>query len=419
MTVSSIFREAGQALRFNRRRSILTTSSLAWGVACFVILYSYGEGFHLALRTAFLQVGSDLILMYSGQTSTQAGGERAGRKVRVERTDVDAIREAVPMVAAISPEMMMGGMTVVRGYRSQTTMVRAVNVAYGRIRNQSMETGRWLVPEDETQKQRVVVLGGHTAIQLFGEIPPEGEEIAINGLRFTVIGVLKTKTQVANYNTPDNECVFIPYETASLYRDLKYPDDIVWMPVNPVFREQAVRQARETMARLHNFSANDERAVHSIVFNEYIRLVDTMGIALRVLLGFIGTLTLAIGGVGLANIMLVSVTQRTREIGMLKSIGATRRAILAQFLLEAVAIVTVGGIIGVAAGWAVTAVLGSLPLLGPLFHQTNGAGDIRLRISTFAVITSTALLEGIGLIAGLLPAIKAARLDPIEALRYE
>ena len=419
MSASSIFREAGQALRFNRRRSILTTTSLAWGVACFVILYSYGEGFHLALRTAFMQVGSDLILMYGGQTSTQAGGERAGRRVRVERTDVDAIREAVPMVAAISPEMMMGGMTVVRGYRSQTTMVRAVNVAYGRIRNQSMETGRWLVPEDEIGKRRVAVLGAEAASKLFGEIPPEGEEIAINGLRFTVIGVLRTKTQVANYNTPDNECAFIPYETASLYRDLKYPDDIVWMPVNPVFREQAVRQARETMARLHNYSPNDERAVHSIVFNEYIRLVDTMGIALRVLLGFIGTLTLAIGGVGLANIMLVSVTQRTREIGMLKSIGATRRAILAQFLLEAVAIVTVGGLIGVAAGWAVTAILGSLPLLGPLFHQTNGAGDIRLRISTFAVITSTALLEGIGLIAGLLPAIKAARLDPIEALRYE
>ncbi|MGA2270534.1 MAG: ABC transporter permease [Bryobacteraceae bacterium] len=419
MTVRSIFREAGQALRFNRRRSILTTTSLAWGVACFVILYSYGEGFHLALRTAFLQVGSDLVLMFGGQTSTQAGGERAGRRVRLERSDADAIRESVPMVAAVSPEMMMGGMTVVRGYRTQTTMVRAVNVAYGRIRNQTMETGRWLVPEDETQKQRVAVLGANAASKLFGEIPPEGEEITINGLRFTVIGVLRTKTQVANYSTPDNECGFIPYETASLYRDLKYPSDIVWMPANPVFREEAVRQVRETLARVHNFSPNDERAVRIFVFNESMRLVDTMGIALRVLLGFIGTLTLAIGGVGLANIMLVSVTQRTREIGMLKSIGATRRSILAQFLLEAVAIVTVGGVIGVAAGWAVTAILGSLPLLGPLFHQTNGAGDIRLQISTFAVLTSTALLESIGLIAGLLPAIKAARLDPIEALRYE
>jgi len=419
MTVSSIFSEAGQALKFNRRRSILTTTSLAWGVACFVILYSYGEGFHLALRTAFLQVGSDLILVYGGQTSTQAGGERAGRRIRVERSDVDAIRETVPMVAAVSPEMMMGGMTVVRGYRSQTTMVRAVSVAYGRIRNETMETGRWLVPEDETGKQRVAVLGANSASKLFGEIPPEGEEISINGLRFTVIGVLKTKTQVANYNTPDNECAFIPFETASLYRDLKYPDDIVWMPVNPVFRDQALKQVRATLARMHNFSPNDERAVHSVVFNKYIRLVDTMGIALRLLLGFIGTLTLAIGGVGLANIMLVSVTQRTREIGMLKSIGATRRAILSQFLLEAVAIVTVGGVMGVAAGWAVTAVLGRLPLLGPLFHQTNGTGDIRLHISTFAVVTSTAMLESIGLIAGLLPAIKAARLDPIEALRYE
>ena len=419
MTVSSIFSEAGQALKFNRRRSILTTTSLAWGVACFVILYSYGEGFHLALRTAFLQVVSDLILVYGGQTSTQAGGERAGRRIRVERSDVDAIRETVPMVAAVSPEMMMGGMTVVRGYRSQTTMVRAVSVAYGRIRNETMETGRWLVPEDETGKQRVAVLGANSASKLFGEIPPEGEEISINGLRFTVIGVLKTKTQVANYNTPDNECAFIPFETASLYRDLKYPDDIVWMPVNPVFRDQALKQVRATLARMHNFSPNDERAVHSVVFNEYIRLVDTMGIALRLLLGFIGTLPLAIGGVGLANIMLVSVTQRTREIGMLKSIGATRRAILSQFLLEAVAIVTVGGVMGVAAGWAVTAVLGRLPLLGPLFHQTNGTGDIRLHISTFAVVTSTAMLESIGLIAGLLPAIKAARLDPIEALRYE
>jgi putative ABC transport system permease protein len=130
-------------------------------------------------------------------------------------------------------------------------------------------------------------------------------------------------------------------------------------------------------------------------------------------------MTLAIGGVGLANIMLVSVTKRTRDMGLQKSIGATRRSILAQFLLEAMAIVTGGGAIGVAVGWALTSLLGTLPLLGPLFKDSSGQGDIHLAISTFAVLTSTLMLETIGLVAGLLPAIKAARLDPIEALRYE
>ncbi len=417
MRISSIFHEAGQALSFNRQRSILTMISLAWGVACFVILYSYGDGFHLALSTAFRAIGQDLILMFPGRTASQAGGERAGRRVRLQASDVEEIRTAVPLVAAISPELMIGGMTVVREHRSQTTMVRAVRPAYGRVRNMSLDSGHWLEQDDENEKRRVAVLGAEAARKLFGEVPPEGEEITINGLRFQVVGLLKTKAQISNYNTPDNECVFIPYSAGSLFKDVKYPDDLVWMPANPVFRERAVQQVTETLARAHNFAPNDDRAVRTIVFNQYMKLIDTMGLALRLLLGFIGTLTLAIGGVGLANIMLVSVTQRTREIGVLKSIGATNRAILGQFLLEAVAIVTAGGIVGVAAGWAVTAILGSLPLLGPLVHSDTG--NVQLRLSTFAIITSTAMLETVGIIAGLLPAIKAARLDPIEALRYE
>ena len=191
------------------------------------------------------------------------------------------------------------------------------------------------------------------------------------------------------------------------------------MPANPVFREKALKDVRALLARVHSFSPTDERAVEMLVFNKFMKMIDTMSIALQVLLGLIGALTLAIGGIGLANIMLVSVTQRTREIGVLKSLGATRGQIRFQFLAEAMAIVTAGGVCGVLIAWAVTAGIQTLPLLGPLFKDTSGNGDIHLHITRFAVIVSTAVLEAIGLFAGLLPALKASRLDPIEALRYE
>ncbi len=419
MTLRSLLAEALSALRFNRQRSLLTMASLAWGVACFVILYSYGEGFGFALQSSFQAVGQDLVLLFGGQTSKQAGGERAGHKIRLEEDDVQAIRDTVPMVGAISSEVMVRGATVVRGYRQQNMSLRGVEPAYGRIRNMTMSSGRWLSPEDSATRERVAVIGAKAAEKLFGDIPPVGEYITIRGTRFQVIGLLKTKTQISNYNTPDNECLFIPYSTASLFRNTRYPDDIVWMPANPLFRKQAVRDVRATLGRIHNFVPTDERALEVIIFNEFMKVIDAMTIALQVLLGLIGALTLAIGGIGLTNIMLVSVTQRTREIGVLKSIGATKAGILLQFLFEAMVIVTAGGLLGVAIGWSVTAGIQTLPLLGPLFKDDSGGGDIHLKISTFAVVTSTVVLELIGIIAGLLPALKASRMDPIDALRYE
>jgi putative ABC transport system permease protein len=386
-----------------------------------VILYSYGEGFGTALRTSFQAVGQDLVLMFGGQTSTQAGGERSGRQIKLEIEDSALIRDNVPLVAAVSAELMLRDSTVVHGYRQQNMSVRAVEVPYGRVRNMSLSSGRWISDQDYQNKERVAILGAKAAEKLFGESPPEGEIISINGLRFEIIGVLETKMQISNYNTPDNECVFIPLSTASLLQEIKYPDDLVWTPANPLFRQQALKDVRGVLARVHNFSSGDERAIQTIVFNEFMKMIDVMSTALQVLLGLIGALTLAIGGIGLANIMLVSVTQRTREIGVLKSIGATRGAILFQFLAEAMAIVTVGGLVGVLIGWGVTAGIQTLPLLGPIFKDTSGTGtgDIHLHVSRFAVITSTSVLEAIGLIAGLLPALRASRLDPIEALRYE
>jgi putative ABC transport system permease protein len=419
MSVRNILGEAAAALSFNRQRSLLTMASLAWGVACFVILYSYGEGFGSALRVSFQAVGQDLVLVFGGQTSAQAGGERSGRKIKLETTDAQLIRDNVPMVGAVSAELQIRDATVVRGYRQQNISVRAVEVPYGVVRNMSMSSGRWISNEDYRNKEHVAVIGAKAAEKLLGDIPPDGENISINGLPFQIVGLLKTKTQISNYNTPDNECIFIPLSTASLLHDIKYPTDIVWMPANPMFRQQAIKDVRGVLARAHNFSPADERALEVIVFNEFMKIIDTMTIALQVLLGLIGSLTLAIGGIGLANIMLVSVTQRTREIGVLKSLGATSAAIRFQFLAEAMAIVTVGGLVGVLIGWAVTSGIQTLPLLGPLFKDDSGAGDIHLHVSRFAVIASTTVLEGIGLFAGLFPALKASRLDPIEALRYE
>lgn len=419
MKTGAIFREAGAALNFNRQRSLLTMASLAWGVACFVILYSYGEGFGYALHSSFESVGQDLVLVFGGQTSEQAGGQRSGREIQLDLADVDLIRDNVPMVSAISAETMIRNTTVLRGARQQSISLRAVEPAYGKIRNMTLDEGRWINGEDSLNKQRVAILGAKAAHKLFGEIPPIGESITINGIQFQIIGLLRSKTQIANYNTPDDECIFVPLTTASLFRDIRHPEDLVWTPANPMFRKEAVKEMRAVLARTHNFLPNDEQALQVIVFNEFEKMIDTMSIALQVLLGLIGAFTLAIGGIGLANIMLVSVTQRTREIGVLKSIGATRRAILWQFLAEAMAIVTVGGLLGVLIGWAVTAGIQTLPLLGPLFKDDSGNGDIHLHISRFAVVTSTVVLELIGLIAGWLPALKASKLDPMDALRYE
>ena len=413
-----IFQEAFGALRHYRLRSLLTMLSIIWGVASLMLLLAYGQGFDRALTQAFLQIGKDLIVIFPGQTSLQAGGERSGRRIPLMLTDIEAIRQGVPTVEAVSPEVRRF-LPVSYEFRTRSYSVTGVYACFERIRNMNLAAGRFLSEDDVQHRRRVAVIGENVRKELFSGRDAVGSEIKVNGIRFTVIGVLKKKTQITNYAAPDDMTVFTPLTTFSGVIDTRYLGDIVLLPVHNHFRDRIVTDVRAALARAHNFNAADTRAVEIIEWNRFLALVTNLSLGLKIFLTIIGTFTLSIGAVGVANIMLVSVTERTREIGVLKAIGARRKHILAQVLIEGLTLTLAGGVLGFLLAAVLVSVVGSLPLLGPIFQDTSGQGDVKLAISFSALLISSSILVVVGVGAGMIPAMRAARLDPVQAIRGE
>lgn len=413
-----IFSEALNALSHYRLRSVLTMLSIVWGVASLMLLLSYGEGFDRALTRAFLQIGKDLVVIFPGQTSMQAGGERSGRWIRLDLDDVKAIEEGVPTVEAVSPEVRKFW-DISYNDRTRGYGVSGVYACFERIRSATIASGRYLSEEDVLHRRRVVVIGENLRHGLFSGLPALGSDIKIQGVRFTVIGVLEKKTQISNYSSPDDMTAFVPYTTLSGLTDTRYLDDIVLLPASNQFRERIVTDVRACLARAHNFNVNDTRAVEILEWNKFLALITNVSLGLKILLTIIGTFTLSIGAVGVVNIMLVSVTERTREIGVLKALGARRRHILLQILFEGLVLTLTGGLCGFVLATGLVKLIGSLPFLGPLFEDTSGRGDIHLAVSLSALVVSSSILTAVGLIAGMIPAIRAARLNPVQAMRSE
>jgi putative ABC transport system permease protein len=416
--IRHLFSEALNALNHYRTRSVLTMLSITWGVASLMLLLAYGEGFERALIAAFQQIGKDLVVVFPGQTSMQAGGERSGRRIALELSDIRLIQEGVPTVEAISPEVRQY-CPFVFNERTRGYSVSGVYAAYQRIRSAEIAVGRFLSEDDVLHRRRVVVIGDNIRKELFSGVPAVGSELKIKGVRFTVIGVLEKKTQISNYTTPDDMSAFIPLTTLSGMRDIRYLDNIVLLPASNHFRDRVVADVRAALARAHNFNLQDTRAVEIIEWNKFLALITNLSTGLKILLTVIGTFTLSIGAIGVVNIMLVSVTERTREIGVLKALGARRVHILGQILFEGLVLTLTGGALGFLLAWVGLKLVGSLPFIGALFEDTSGRGDIHLLVSGSAVVVSTSILVLVGLIAGMIPAWRASRLDPVQAIRSE
>jgi putative ABC transport system permease protein len=419
MTLSEILRQALATFRAHKMRTFLTMFGIVWGIASVIILVGLGRGFSVDQKKHMQSLGKDLVILWGGRTSSQVGGRAAGREIHLSVDDADFIRDQCYLVNNVSPELRRT-LPEVSQYNLASRGVVGMWPSYQDFRSLQISQGRLITDDDEREGRRVLVLGSKAYRQLFPGQPALGASVLVQSVPYLVVGILQEKKQNSNYSGPDNDYLFAPYSAVS--RDFPPPtkpgagilrgylDDIVFEVGDPEEHEAAVLQVRRTLARVHHFDAIDKDALFIWDTMEGAKMLDKIFGVVTIFFGSVAIVTLCLGGIGVMNIMLVSVTERTREIGTRKAMGATKRDILRQFFAESALLTVVSGILGLGFGMGTCGALQALPLPDFVPHPIVSWISIMASILTLSLITVT---------AGMYPAQRAADMTPVESLRYE